>query len=317
MMNGWRTPWRTLFIHHSAFIIHHFRAMLVDLVNVTTEDGLRLDGALRAAPPGTNPKFGVDAVICLHGTGSNFYASNLMASLAAGIVDSGSAALTVNTRGHDGISSTNAPVGRRLQGAAYEIVDACCHDVAAWLAFLSERGYRRLGLSGHSLGAVKAIYSQALRPDAAVKWIVAVSPPRLSFSAFVDDRRAEEFLRDYEQARELVDEGRARQLIEILFPLPYAISADGFLDKYGPDERYDVLKLIPRVACPLVVTYGSEELSTSAAFRGMPEAIGELSGSERRQLMLVGGADHFYTGMYAELWAWIETGLRRVALEDK
>ena len=77
----------------------------------------------------------------------------------------GSAALVVNTRGHDGISSTNAPVGRRLQGAAYEIVDACCHDVAAWLAWLRERGYRRLGLLGHSLGAVKAIYSQAHRAD--------------------------------------------------------------------------------------------------------------------------------------------------------
>lgn len=286
--------------------------MLVDLVNVTTEDGLRLDGALRVPAADVQPAHGVDAVVCLHGTGSNFYASNLMASLATALTSAGSAALVVNTRGHDGISSTNAPVGRRLQGAAYELVDACTHDVAAWLAYLRDRGYQRLGILGHSLGAVKAIYSQAQRPDPAVQWIVAISPPRLSYSAFLDDPRGEEFLRDYSRAHDLVRKGRTRELLEILFPLPYAISAEGFLDKYGPEERYDILKLIQRIACPLVLTYGTAELPTSAAFRGMPEAIAELTASDRRQVMLVAGADHFYAGMYGDLWRMIETGLRRV-----
>jgi pimeloyl-ACP methyl ester carboxylesterase len=286
--------------------------LLVDLINVTTEDGLRLDGALREPASGTVSSLGADAVLCLHGTGSNFYASNMMASLTTALIGKGAAALAANSRGHDGISSTNAPVGRRLQGAAYEIIDACCHDVTAWLALLRERGYRRLGILGHSLGAVKAIYSQVHRPDPDVAWVVAISPPRLSYSGFLDDSRAEEFLRDYSRAQDLVRQGRSRELIEILFPLAYAISAEGFLDKYGPEERYDALKLIPRVACPMVVTYGTAELPTSAAFRGMPEAIAELPGGERRQLMLVHGADHFYAGMYPDLWSMIELGLGRL-----
>ncbi len=107
--------------------------------------------------------------------------------------------------------------------------------------------------------------------------------------------------------------GRSRELIEILFPLAYAISAEGYLDKYGPEERYDILKLIPRVTYPMVMTYGTTELPTSAAFRGMPDAIAELPGSERRQMMVVAGADHFYSGMYAELWSRVETGLRQQA----
>jgi len=286
--------------------------VLVDLLNVTTEDGLRLDGALRMPAADVQPVLGVDAVLCLHGTGSNFYASNLMASLTTALVGAGTAALAANTRGHDGISSTNAPVGRRLQGAAYEIVDACCHDISAWLGLLRERGYQRLGLLGHSLGAVKSIYSQVHRPDSSVHWVVAISPPRLSYSGFLGDSRAEEFLRDYGRAHDLVRHGRSRELIEILFPLPYAISAEGFLDKYGPEERYDVLKLIPRVAQPLVLTYGTEELPTSAAFRGMPDEIAKLPAGERRQMLLLAGADHFYAGMYSELWSRIELGLRRV-----
>ncbi|HEY4310499.1 MAG TPA: alpha/beta fold hydrolase [Pirellulales bacterium] len=287
--------------------------MIVDLLNVSTEDGLRLDGALRTPAADVSPSLGADVVLCLHGTGSNFYASNMMASLTSAFVTAGTAALAANTRGHDGISSTNAPIGRRLQGAAYEIIDACCHDVTAWLALLRDRGYRRPAILGHSLGAVKAIYSQVHRPEPDVAWIVAISPPRLSYSGFLEDSRAEEFLRDYGRAHDLVRHGRSRELIEILFPLAYAISAEGYLDKYGPEERYDILKLIPRVGCPLVMTYGTAELPTSAAFRGMPDAIANLPGGQRRQMMIVAGADHFYAGMYSELWSNVELGLRRVA----
>jgi len=286
--------------------------MLIDLVNVVTEDGLRLDGALRVAADGAPPAYDVDAVICLHGTGSNFYASNLMAGLAGAFVERGVAALVVNTRGHDGISSTQAPVGMRLQGAAYELIDACCHDIAAWIALLGERGYRRVGLVGHSLGGVKAIYSQAKRHHPVVQWVVAISPPRLSYSAFLEDARAEEFLHDYERAQALVRSGSSRQLIEIRFPIAYAVSAEGFLDKYGPEERYNVLHLIERVACPLVVTYGTEELNTSATFRNMPEHIEALDGGGPRQVHVVAGADHVYAGLYAELTARIDAGLRRV-----
>ncbi|MBI2825685.1 MAG: alpha/beta fold hydrolase [Planctomycetia bacterium] len=289
--------------------------MLVDLVNVTTDDGLRLDGALHAPPPDVPTSLGVDAVLCLHGTGSNFYASNMMASLVAAMRDRGAAALAANTRGHDGISTTSAPLGRRLQGAAYEIVDACRHDVAAWLAMLRNRGHKRLGLLGHSLGAVKALYAQAHQTDRDVAWIVAISPPRLSHAEFAAGSHGETFRRDYAQAEAMVREGRAEALMEIRYPLPYAVSAAGFLDKYGTDERYNVLGFVGRIACPLVITYGTAELPTSVAFRGMPEAFEEHArGRADRHVALVAGADHFYAGMYHELWARVEDGLRRLSI---
>ena len=145
--------------------------MLVDLVNVETDDSIRLDGALRVGDDLTAPRdtaaqqlaadgaaLGADAVLLLHGAGGNFYSSTMMANLASRFVERGVAALVANTRGHDGISTTTAPIGRRVHGAAYEKVDACRHDITAWLRWLNQRGYQRLGLLGHSLGAVKAIY---------------------------------------------------------------------------------------------------------------------------------------------------------------
>lgn len=299
--------------------------MLVDLVNVETDDSIRLDGALRTGDDLSNPgdesarrfaadgaALGVDAVLLLHGAGGNFYSSTMMASLAARFVERGIAALSANTRGHDGISTTTAPIGRRVHGAAYEKVDACRQDVTAWLRFLRERGYQRLGLLGHSLGAVKAIYAQAHEAHANLTWLAALSPPCLAHSRFQSDPRGADFLEDYQNATRLVEAGRGQSLLEIRFPMPYVVAAEGFVDKYGPEERYNFLKHIGRVVCPMVITYGSAELPTSAAFRDMPELAPAAAPNARMHVALVAGADHFYTGMHADLWARLEAALLRV-----
>ena len=46
--------------------------MKVDLVDVKTRDGVRLDGILRE-PVSTPSRLGVDVVILHHGVGGNFY----------------------------------------------------------------------------------------------------------------------------------------------------------------------------------------------------------------------------------------------------
>src|SRR5262249_23506840 len=54
--------------------------MLVDLVQVTTRDDVRLEGVYQAA---SGPSLvGVDAFCLVHGAGSNFYTSTLLAGLA-------------------------------------------------------------------------------------------------------------------------------------------------------------------------------------------------------------------------------------------
>src|SRR5437763_4853916 len=97
--------------------------------------------------------------------------------------------------------------GRRL-GAAYEVVDDCRHDVAAWAGWLRQHAGPRVGLLGHSLGAVKALYATAREPPPPPACVVAVSPPRLSHSWFLAGDQAEAFRATFEQAQALVAAGR-------------------------------------------------------------------------------------------------------------
>jgi hypothetical protein len=271
--------------------------MLVDLVHVTTRDGVRLDGVYQA--PARLSSCHIDGCILVHGTGSNFYGSTLFDPLAERLVSLGIGVLRVNTRGHDLMSTTATARGGRRLGAAYEIVDDCRHDLAAWVDLLQTRCGARIGLIGHSLGAVKCLYSQATEPDARIVGIVAISPPRLSHSWFMASDRAAEFRNAYDQAQALVGAGEPGALMEVRLPLPFVVTAAGYVEKYGPDERYDYLKWIGEVPCRTLVTFGAIEARDNMAFRGAADAI--AAATPAVGVVTFDGADHFYTGVRESL----------------
>jgi pimeloyl-ACP methyl ester carboxylesterase len=275
--------------------------MHVELVRTTTRDGLRLDGAL-ADSRTPAPDSGPSAAILLHGVAGSFYTMGTLEPLAARLQQQGLAVLRVNTRGHDSVFGTMAGNVRRRFGAAYETVDDCRFDVAAWIEFLASRGHERVVLIGHSLGAIKAVYAQALEKFPRVAAVVAASPPRLSYSAFMNSPESSVFLESMSTAERMVAEGRGEELFTGKFPFPLLITAAGYIDKYGPAERYNILRFAAELPCPVLFTYGSKELEQGGvAFAGLPEAIMTLRNTERRSVEVIQGADHFYSGTAEKL----------------
>jgi dienelactone hydrolase len=284
--------------------------MLVDLVQTTTRDGVRLDGMFQAGDPAGAPAL-LDGLCLVHGTGGNFYSSTLFDALGERLLGMGIAVLRVNTRGHDGISTALTARGGRRQGAAYEVGDDCRHDLGAWLAWLRPRAGPRVGLLGHSMGAVKALYAAAHEPRLGSACVVALSPPRLSYAAFCAGPEGPQFLETYAGAEAHVQAGRPTSLMEVALPLPYVITAAGYVEKYGPDERYNFLKFIAGVPCPTLVILGGLEVASHVAFRGAPEDLAALAARHPRlRGEVIAGADHFYTGVRPEVAARVETWLR-------
>jgi pimeloyl-ACP methyl ester carboxylesterase len=278
------------------------RSVQVDLVNTTASDGVRLDGAIWAAAF-DGPQCEFDAVMCLHGVGGNFYGSRLFDALTEPLRARGISVLRVNTRGHDGVSTASTPHGGRLQGAAYERVSDCCLDVAAWADFLVAANLPRIAIIGHSLGALKAIYAQAYAPHEAVRRIVAISPPRLSYTKFVHGTDAQRFRSSLEMAEQLVREGQPQMLFLASFPFPLILAAATFLDKYGIEERYNLLKFSERLATPTWFVYGAEELASGgSAFDGVTQEIESAAwGSRTPSVHVIPDANHFYVGSLNEL----------------
>ncbi len=285
--------------------------MLVDLVQVNTRDGVRLDGTYQHA--GSPPSIAIDAFCLVHGTGGSFYSSALFDALAAHLAGMGCGVLRVNTRGHDVISNAMTAKGGRRLGAAYEVVDECRHDLAAWVGWLRDRAGPRVAVVGHSLGAVKCLYALAHEPAIEVGGVVAISPPRLSYSWFCRSPEGAQFLETFAEAERQVAQGRPAALLDVRLPLPFVVTAAGYVEKYGPDERYNYLNFVGGVGRPTLVTFGAIEVENNMAFRGAPAALAEVM---RRPAGLttevITGADHFYSAARGQLIERVEKWLRAV-----
>lgn len=288
--------------------------MQADLVHVETADGVRLDGALRTPAAGRESRLGLDLLICHHGVGGNFYNQYFFDDLGAFLLEEGCAVLRVNSRGHDQVF--RGPRGKL--GAEYELLDDCRLDWRAWLAFAESAGYRRIGLWGHSLGAVKTIYYQAVERDQRVVYAVASSPPRFSYAAYLASDQGPRFKADMDRAQQLVAAGQPEAILDVEVPIVSSFAARTYVDKYGPDSQYDILARAPASAGPLLVTLGELEID-GLAFRDLAkQGPGLHAASAQLTYALISGADHSYATRVPELWAafrgWLSATSARVLL---
>ncbi len=268
------------------------------LCRTTTSDGLLLDGALLTPSVSTGSAF-----VFVHGTGSNFYAPGILEQLAQAAFAAGHIALRINTRGHDGIASIPTATKSVKGGATYEVVADCTHDITAWCDFLTAKGINRITLVGHSMGGVKAIYSQAHAPHAAVSRIVCLSPPRFCHQHWMSHPQGAAFRQHFEHAQSLVAAGLSETLFECRQPTPFLATAAGFIEKYGPDDRYDFISLLPSIRVPVVVLLGDQSQKESPAFDSHAAELARLaSEGVTVSFRLMAGTSMNYSGRAVEVW---------------
>lgn len=268
--------------------------MNVELVQCITDDGIGLDGALAA--PKSPGKLGA---IVLHGIGGNFYGSTMLKSLARFLVERDFVTVVANTRGHDHVANYR---NRRI-GASVEAVKDCVSDLRAWRDFLRSRGCERVLLVGHSLGAIKSIYFARQRPESLIG-VVAISPAVLSYERFVA-KNDPAFHESIGTAMSLVERGHGDTYFEAKFPFPMVFTAGAYVDKYGPGEEYNILRLMEGVNVPTAFIFGGEEVNLpTPAFFGIDREMTELARQRNWshvRVESVPGADHSYQERRDEL----------------
>ena len=262
--------------------------MIVDLITITSRDGMTLDGIFCEPAAGVSPEGPVNAMLLIHGSGGSFYRVATKA-MAEDLRNRGYACLAINTKGHDTVWS---PQGSgEYYGNALEILDNSRHDLAAGVDYLWEKGYRHIGLLGHSMGAVKVGYYAATEEDDRIATVIPISPVRLSYSYYMESEDAEEFQGIIQRADQMEAEDRAQELMEVRFPIAQMFSAASYLDKHGPAERYNLVALAPRVTVPMLVMGG--ELETHTRLRDCPQdMITAAVNSPRAEYEIIPGGNH-------------------------
>ena len=270
--------------------------MLVDLISVANQEGLLLDGAFYA-PATDSPDLGpVDAMLLIHGSRGNF-CDPATKSMAEDLSAQGIACLALNTNAHDTIWYN--PPGQDYKGNAFEILEDTMSDLRAGIDHLEQRGYRAVGLLGHSMGAVRVTYYAATQDDPRVSAVVPVSPVRLSYSYYLESEDAEEFRANLETAQHLIDDGDPDGVFRVNFPIPQFFSASSYLDKHGPFEKYNLINLADRIRVPVLAINGSRE--THTRLKGMAQDLArDAVNSPRASAIMVDEGEHSLVNRTAE-----------------
>ena len=286
--------------------------MLVDLISVVNQEGLLLDGAFYAPTAGAQDAGPVDAMLLIHGSRGNF-CDPATKSMAEDLSAQGVACLTLNTNAHDTIWYN--PPDQDYKGNAFEILENTMSDLRAGIDHLQQRGYRTVGLLGHSMGAVRVTYYSATQDDPRIAAILPVSPVRLSYSHYLGSADADEFRANLETAQKLVDEGDPDGVIRVNFPIPQFFSAASYLDKHGPFEKYNLINLADRIRVPILALNGSRE--THTRLKGMAQDLVRAAvNSPSASAIMVDEGEHSLVNRTTEASAAVLQWLAALALQE-
>lgn len=282
--------------------------MPLALEHLRTADGVVLDGLgydpepLRAGSPAW------DGVLLIHGAGSRCTAPGLLEDFALRAVADGARVLRLDTRGHDLVTFLT---GGRWGGAAHERIEECPLDLAAGHARLVELGCRRIAWVGHSLGGVKVLFAAAAGAPPELCGTAAIAPPRFVHAALSNHPDGPAFRDEWSRASDLVELGSGNMLLETTQPARGLLTAAGFLEKYGPADRFDFVPLLPRLTVPTCVLLPELAVARSAASWTTPAALTEIAPTAPHLTWeILPGTDVGCGGRFEEVYLAVRRGLR-------
>jgi pimeloyl-ACP methyl ester carboxylesterase len=274
-----------------------------ELVYVRSSDDL-INGGTIFMPPNRSSK--QIAIIWIHGWGVNFYYPTYVQTGRA-TAALGYTFISANTRMHDLGNVAGWRGGKRIRAGGYwGVANEEVRDLAAWVDFAEERGFRKVILVGHSAGWSAVRTYQAEEQDSRVVGLVLASGAVRAETRPTDPYQLAE-------AKRLMAAGEGDALIrDPERSVPSYVSAATFLaianspaeykDFFGVQEE-TVNPGVARIHCPLLALFGDRgDVGDESDLELLKSSIQrQSSGPSRVSTVVIKNADHMYTGEEAQI----------------
>jgi len=271
------------------------------LVYVRSDDDVVDAGAMFIPPKQAAKSI---AIVWIHGWGANFYYPTYV-MIGRALAERGYTCITANTRMHDIGFNIGETETMRIRGGGYwGVPSEQVRDLAAWIDFAADRGFKRVVLVGHSAGWAAVRLYQSEKKDSRVVGLVLASGAVRPGTAKPDPDMLE-------QATRLVAEGHGDDLLRIPNRrFPSFISAATYLDDARtPREQNDFFGIqtpdpaVTRIRCPILAFFGTNgDVGTEADLELLKSSIRrQRSGPSRVDTVMIERADHMYTGEEAQV----------------
>ena len=246
------------------------------------------------------------AVIWVHGWGANFYLPSYL-GIGRALATLGYPTISVNTRMHDlGNVEKYTSAGKRVRGGGYwGITSEDARDIAAWIGYAEQLGYRRVLLVGHSAGWASVGRYQADSGDKRIAGLVFASGEVVgNLQGAVDPNLVR-------QAQKFVDDGVGEDLLRLPNrSFPSFISAATELDMiHRPREYADFFGTqtpnppVSRVSCPILAFFGTkDDVGGEKELLLLKSSVRRLSKGPRSvKTTMIASGNHEYVGEEAQV----------------
>lgn len=276
----------------------------MELVNLLTEDGLKLNGFLYKSNTGTK-----DIILSVHGMGSNcLRTKELRISKKAN--QEGFDYYGFNNRGSEiaryAKKKVNGVKERILLGTAFEDPQDGYYDIVAAMLKLKNLGYENIYLQGHSLGCTKILYTyNRLKEEKSelvenIKGIILLS--LIDIKGIVEFVDFEKFKHNLEIAEEKEKKGELMDLMPrdaFLHPLSVKTYLRYMRDCQEIDaDDYNIVKKIDK---PIFMRWGTENEAIKYKAKDLAQKVNEYITVDKKDIGYIDGANHSYNGYEIEL----------------
>jgi pimeloyl-ACP methyl ester carboxylesterase len=277
-----------------------------ELVYVQSKDHIPNGGVIFTSPKDSAKPI---AVIWIHGWGVNFYQPTYV-NIGRALAERGYACIAGNTRMHDLGNVAWVPTltgDKRIRGGGYwGVASEQVRDIAAWIDFAEERGFKEVVLVGHSAGWAAVTQYQAEKQDRRVVGVVVASGSVRPGTGPTDPDQIA-------QATRMMADGNPDDLVrDPKRSFPSFISAATMLDIVNtPPEFKDFFGTqtdtknpgVTRIHCPLLAFFGTKgDVGNEAELDLLKSSIQRQSnGPSRVNTVMIKKADHMYSGEEAQV----------------
>jgi len=234
----------------------------------------------------------------------NFYSPTYV-KIGRALAERRYACITANTRMHDLGNVAGYRGGKRIRAGGYwGVASEEARDLAAWINFAEDRGFKQVVLAGHSAGWAAVRSYQAVEQDRRVVGVILASGAVQAETRPTDTNQLAE-------ANRLMDKGEGDALVrDPKRSFPSYISAATFMDiANAPPEFKDFFGVqttnaaVTRIHCPLLAFFGTRgDVGTEADLKLLKSCIErQASGPRRVDTVMIRGADHMYAGEEAQV----------------
>lgn len=281
--------------------------MNCEFVNVTTADGLDLQGLIFCTPNHKEKTVGV----WVHGLTASFHSNYKRHTILARVFnDAGLAYATFDTRGHDAVTFAKKYDKRRKKGyrsitvgGAFEKFTDCVLDLDAIVDYLKEC-YEKVILIGHSTGANKVVYYLTRAGKGKnITGVVLASP--VSDVALYKKELGDNYEKALEAAQDMIKRGQG----SLLMPQEWSKdprTAQRFLslinqesvEQMFPTKKFrGPLKLFSKIRIPTLVLFGEEDNYLKTDRVSAQDILGVFSREHRSKvfkILVIAKTGHSY-----------------------